>query len=633
MKHPILKKRTAGGEGVAAAAFDVAIAHAWPFDAYIVQYTGAVRMNKADVSPDNPMMMVVELYDFDTPGHGDVIDSWDWANDALDALPPGFQGCLTAGGFRVWTKRAAPFVIDSPEAWEKWRAYHAGRAEALGKAIGAAPDHATDDPGRLFRLPNVRREDGKPCYPELVGELGVAELAPLPWERREATAVSTGPAGATMLGECFEALGWVCADAGEKLTVRCPWAHEHSKSGDDLAVVYATGPEGHGVGKFHCGHTHCEGRHTPDAIAALEGMPAVAEVLARWLYRRTDEPAPSASAPVVKASPKAEESPAWLTGAALAVEIPKVNWVIPALEIAPGRPTILAADANAGKSWGVQTIAVAVAAGLKTFGEFECRQGLVLHVAEDSDVLAVLDRYQQISRAWGVNLAELPLGVYNRSFRVCKKRDEYDPAMVEGLIKTAERHGAALVVVDSLAAVSVGLDENSPAAALPLYASRHPTIAFLWTHHTGKADTGEYRGSSTIRAAAGAMWSMTGSGKDPRQWVNRKHAERTSSKTRVGSFSTTWDEDTGRVVATCEPPPARDKTRLDVLRHLHMKGPSSGNGIEAEVVGRREKVRDAYKGLAQAGILIYDGRRYHIAGGVDVEKLLREGEGRATMPL
>jgi hypothetical protein len=120
------------------------------------------------------------------------------------------------------------------------------------------------------------------------------------------------------------------------------------------------------------------------------------------------------------------------------------------------------------------------------------------------------------------------------------------------------------------------------------------------------------------------MWLMTGSGKDPRQWKNRKHSERTSSKTRVGAFTTTWEEETGRVIATREPPPTKDRVRLDVLRHIARKGPSSGRGIEAEIRGKTQTKRDAYQGLAQEGILIYDGRRYHIAPGVDVEKLLRD---------
>lgn len=578
MKHPILKKRTPGGEGVASAPFDIALANAWEFDAYVVQYTGNYRKNKEHVK-DDPMEMVVELYDFDTPGHADVVDHWDWANDALDALPPGFQGCLTAGGFRVWTTRAEPFVIRDSETWEEWRAYHAGRAEALGKAIGAEPDHATDDPGRLFRLPNVKREDGKPCYPELVGTLGVATLAPQAWERRAATAVSAGPAGSTMLGECFEAQGWVRQDSGEKLTVRCPWAHEHSKGGDDLAVVYATED---GVGKFHCGHTHCDGRHSDAAIEAIKGNPAVAAVLARWLYK-AEESADAAARPLVKdTSPeKPAEEPRkdlpWVTGAALAAPVGPVNWLIPALEIAPGRTPMIAADSGAGKSWSVQSIALSVATGMPVFGEFDCRKGAVLHIAEDSDIEAVRDRYQRLARGMGLNLADLDLAVYARRFSMTDEKGNFRLDALKPIQMAIKSAGAVLVIVDSLATTCVGLDENGPEIAQPLYATRDREVTWLWTHHTNKSGE-SYRGSSALKAACGAMWAVAKEGEDgPRVWENVKHAERTETKNRLAGFATAWDGQRISVVkaagaSNASSERACDRAQLAMLRLLNEQG-------------------------------------------------------------
>lgn len=577
LKHPILKKRTPGGESAARASFTVAINHPWEFDAYIVQYTGDKRLNKEHVAAE-PMNMVVELYDFDTPGHAAVTDHVDWVIGALERLPPGFQGCATAGGFRVWTERAEPFVIKDGETWEEWRAYHAGRAEALGKAIGAEPDHATDDPGRLFRLPNVQREDGKPCYPDLIGELGVATLEPLPWARRAATSASSGAAALTMLGECFEALGWVRQDGHEKLTVRCPWAHEHSKGGDDLAVVYATED---GVGKFHCGHTHCDGRHSDAAIEAIKGNPAVAEVLDRWLYKEEADEGPSFSEPsplVTDSEPEAQNPKPeprkdlpWVTGAALAEPVGPVRWLIPALEIAPGRTPMIAADSGAGKSWSVQSIALSVATGMPVFGEFECRKGPVLHIAEDSDIDAVRDRYQRLARGMGLSLAELDLAVYGRRFSMTDSKGNFQLEALKPIQMAITSAKAVLVIVDSLATTCVGLDENGPEIAQPLYATRDREVTWLWTHHTNKSGE-SYRGSSALKAACGAMWAVTKEGEDgPRVWENVKHAERTETKNRLAGFATAWDGQRISVVKSAEASKAGSERACDRAQHAMLR--------------------------------------------------------------
>lgn len=621
-KHPILKKRTAGGEGVASAPFDVALRHEWPFDAFVVQYTGAKRLNKSDIA-ETPMVQVVELYDFDTPGHEPVEKHADWAVDALERLPDGFQACLTAGGFRIWTTRAEPFVIDTPERWEEWRAYHAGRAEALGRAIGAEPDHATDDPGRLFRLPNVQREDGKPCYPELIGDLGIATLAPLPWEVKPATSVSAGPAGASMLGEVFEALGWVRADGGEKLTVRCPWAHEHS--GDELAVVYATED---GVGKFHCGHTHCAGRHTPDALAAVESMPAVAEVLARWLYK----PEPKAPEPAPKVEGGAPPA-RFVDWDGLMTPLGEVPWLVKELELCPGRPPMFISDSGVGKTWTLQALALAVATGQPVFGRFACRKGPVLHLSRDSGLRATKARYQRLARGMGIDRADVV--VFPHAMPLTDKTGAFQRKGFEEVAREAERGGYSLVILDSLTALCVGIDENSTDIGEPLRTTTDDACVWLWAHHTTKNGEG-YRGSGAIKAAAGTVYVGQRDG-DRRIWTPMKASEEHEGGT-LPTFETVWevDEDGGaRILAKADEGlvvKVNEAQRMawEMLKLVELRGKASAKelkmaaGVTPDVKGRiLQRANAVLAALAHpAGGLLasVEGDKYILAAGVQVPR-------------
>lgn len=415
------------------------------------------------------------------------------------------------------------------------------------------------------------------------------------------TVHASGEAGGTLLGAEFDARGLIARDLGTKLDVVCPWAHEH-KSGGDLGYLYFSED---GLGKFGCAHGACQGRGS-------------AEVYALW--NPDEEPASPAPEPLLNDTPKC---PVWLTGAALAEPVPAVDWLVRDLELAPGRCPILAADSGSGKSWSVQSIALSVATGKDVFARFPCRKGAVFHVAEDSDVGAVLDRYQKLARGMGASLAELDLAVYTPRFRVTTARGEYDPKPLAEVMKTAAKHGAALVIIDSLATVCVGLEENSPEIALPLYDSRHGTLTVLWTHHTNKAGE-NYRGSSALKAAAGSMWAMAGERDEPRVWTNTKHAERTERKDRLDSFQTTWD---GHQIVTYEPEDtsreerAADRISKEILTVMERGAAATKSGILELVGGQRNLKYQVFEFLVYSRVIEHVGSRYIRALGVPVPRV------------
>lgn len=647
LKHPILKKRTVGNKGVASAPFDVALRHAWPFDAYIVQYAGTTRLNKSDIAT-TPMIQLVELYDFDTPGHEAVEKHANWAVSALERLPEGFQACLTAGGFRVWTKRAAPFVIDSPELWEEWRAYHAGRAEALGRAIGAEPDHATDDPGRLFRLPNVQREDGKPCYPELIGELGIATLAPLPWEVKPATSVSAGPAGASMLGEVFAALGWVRQDGGEKLTVRCPWAHEHSS--DDLAVVYATED---GVGKFHCGHTHCAGRHTPEALEAMQDTPAAAEVLARWLYKPESDSTGDLNSlvrPVAGGEETSQKTEVTqkvkqtgnfplMTAEDMDIDEP-IPWIVEGL-VSVGEPTMIVGGAGSGKTSAMVSLAIAVACGLPVWGHFKvARSGPVVHV--DYEQGKTLRRtYRAFAAGLGQNAAQL---VRDGKLRIAplpaeqlldaNVTDKHLSAVGSELVKLCR--GATLCVINSLTASTNKVNENDAkiAAVFNLLAriSEITGCAFVVLHHSGKGAGGS-RGSSAIDGAVQTVFQISHKKGDAHTvWT---HTKDRPAGGLLEPFRLLWTAEPDRQTLLVEevkdeaPEPGaerpEDRIARAILFVMSNKGLSGKDRILECVRGKKTAKRLVWDDLLIKGMIEHVGSRYLVAAGVPVPKTQPDG--------
>ncbi len=600
MKHPILGKYTPGGQPTQSCEFSEALTRAWPFDAYIVQYEGDRRINREHIEA-TPMRMVVELYDFDCPNHEPVTQHADWACSALERLPAGFQACLTANGFRVWTLRDEAFVVDSGERWEEWRAYHAGRAQALGMAIGAEPDVATDDPGRLSRLPNVKREGGKPCYPDLIGELGVATLAPLPVPVKPAATCVEGDADSMLVSRLL---------AAAKIE-GCPWQHEHTDGAAGGTVVF---PTEDGIGVFHCAHAHCAGRHTDAVIEALQGDPRVARVYEQW-GGKVSPPAIISEAPTVT---NGQAPSRFIRGPELAIESPPPNWLIQELEIAPGRPPVLSANAGGGKTWGLQALALAVATGQPVFGRFACRKTPVLHISRDSSIGAVKRRYQKLARGMGIDLTQTDITVFPHRLQLVDKFGAFVPRGFKEIADEAAK-GYGLVILDSIASICAGLDENSVEIAQPLAATYDESCVWWWAHHNGKA--GGYRGSSALMGVAGAWWTIG----ENYTWEAIKRSEDTEGGP-IPTFATEWELDadgSARIMAVDavqEPRSASEsaqvveaRIRTDVMAFL--MDPSNALGasakrIESSVRGKGTDIRDMLKRLTAEGVLSHTGQRY-----------------------
>lgn len=638
MPYPIIIRHDKAGEATGAP-LDLAeaLTGEWSFDAHIVQYEGTVRRNKADVNASNPLVLTCEFYDFDNKELPEP-ERAAWAESCLAKLPPDFTGYRTSGGFRAVTL-CEPFEVKDAETWEDWRQRHGGRAEALGAILGAAPDHSTDEPNRLFRLPGATRDDGKPSYTQLYGEIGFSTLAPAPYERRKASETYTdGDARHSKVGAAFVAAGLVQRKDGQKLVVTCPWVHEHS--GKNASGTFVDDTEDH-FGHFVCSHSHCVDakRHSLEALAELSGRAAVREELSRWPEPRTPEELLRGfvrledAAPAAKAEVSIEVSGRFIGWQGLMEPMGEVPWLIKDLEMCPGRPPMLISDSGVGKTWTLQAMALAVATGQPVFGRFPCRKAPVLHLSLDSGLRATKVRYQRLARGMGISQADVV--VFPHRLPLTDSKGVFLRKGLEEIAKEVERGKYGLVILDSLASLCAGIDENSTDIGEPLRATTDDECVWLWAHHTTKSGEG-YRGSGAIKAAAGAVYVGTRDG-EQRIWTPLKASEEHESGD-LPTFQTQWhvDADGGARIVALEPEQenhdsstsSSQKAAWEMLKVIERKGSASATelltaaGAAPGVKGRaRTRANEVLGSLAQIGLIVnVAGEKYILAAGVEVPR-------------
>jgi hypothetical protein len=323
-----------------------------------------------------------------------------------------------------------------------------------------------------------------------------------------------------------------------------------------------------------------------------------------------------------------------LTGAALRREIPPTRWLCRDLQLAPGRPPVVAATANAGKSWSLQCMAMSVCLGRPIFGQFEVQTpGSVLHVCTDAGENATIRKYQQIARAMQVEIPNNLTVAPDRIVGCVDDRGRFNPKGFRGLAAAAEEGDCRLIILDSMFAICAGIDMMAPEAGNALYRTKDDARVWLWTMHIPKAG-GDYFGSAAIGAAMGTRWNIDLSDPEdktsPRVWTNGKRSEDYDGD-GLTQFYTEWeqvrDSDGSLVmgqILVCEPPGSamkgkkmspeevRARIRQGVVDYLMKNGPSSLSLMRGELPGKNATIGEVCKQLCEEGTLTYDGRRYHV---------------------
>lgn len=234
----------------------------------------------------------------------------------------------------------------------------------------------------------------------------------------------------------------------------------------------------------------------PDAPA---GLVAERETIAAILAA-AEEPAPPAPATAAGPGPAGE---GWTTAADVAAwDPPPVPWLVEALGVAPGAPTLLTGYGGSGKTTFAQHLAVVVATpGTFLLGDFRVRHGAVTHLDYEQGRDLTMRRYQRLGLEADAQLR----------FRSAPPHYLADPSDADArawFVRACV--GQALVVVDSLvASAGAGLDdENATNIREPLdffgRVSEATGAVVLVVHHSKKDRTNgrtSARGSSAITDA------------------------------------------------------------------------------------------------------------------------------------
>lgn len=189
--------------------------------------------------------------------------------------------------------------------------------------------------------------------------------------------------------------------------------------------------------------------------------------------------------------------------------LPDLEWLIRGVLPAPAFG-VLYGEPGCGKSFVALSMALAVASGGEWLGQ-RVKQAEVLYIAAEG-VLGMKNRLaanrkRQVISEENLRFVSDPLAIA-------------DPSRVAALVEVLKAAGFApgLIIIDTLARVSVGVDENSARDMGGVIAGfdelkRKTKATVLVIHHTRK-DGGSERGSGALRGAADVMIQCENVGED-----------------------------------------------------------------------------------------------------------------------
>jgi len=189
---------------------------------------------------------------------------------------------------------------------------------------------------------------------------------------------------------------------------------------------------------------------------------------------------------------------------------PPLDWIVDGL-LLPGSVAIFAGAPGSKKTWTILNLAVCVAAGIDWLGR-KTKQVPVLIVDEESGKRRLFERMGKVIRGLGLGDG---LPIYASVMAGFDLRDDDSVAALSDLI---QQTGAGLVVIDALADVAPGADENSVKDTMLLMTNLRRLaedlqVAIVLIHHSNKAG-GAYRGSSAIAGAVALLVTVQSEAKE-----------------------------------------------------------------------------------------------------------------------
>ncbi len=321
-------------------------------------------------------------------------------------------------------------------------------------------------------------------------------------------------------------------------------------------------------------------------------------------------------------------------GEQVLADLPPTPWVVEGLQIAPGRPTLLAAYGATGKTMALQSMMVSLALGRKVWGKFATgKDGVkVIHFDYEQGLHATFLRYQRLLIGMRLDRTDKKIrAAFKENLRVHVFPGLYlDARAAESeLIKLCT--GVTIAVIDSLRAMVPGIDENDSVIRrfidILTRVSQATGCAFIVIHHSAKIKDDDnvdpryvVRGSSAIFDACGCVYAMMGSRGEPKKVLQVKTpADGKGSGVEpfelcIEDVEAGGDKEAGVAVVHQEPTVEQEMTpveHLDAVKRNIIsviqtdKGLKTTNAVIARltVKARRELRLQAFRELIERGTI------------------------------
>jgi len=302
-----------------------------------------------------------------------------------------------------------------------------------------------------------------------------------------------------------------------KHSIECPFEAEHSDygrpGGDGDTVYFQAHTNGYKEGHIHCSHSHGndQGRYW-HAIGVLLG---VEHELTQWQGHSGERERVLAAfaESVGDESSQAERSLFRINAiqaATFAADWSAESWLIKGVFPNAG-VGMLYGPPGSGKSFLALEMMTAVARGV-TWRDHKVRQSPVLYVAAEG-ANGARKRFAGYASKHGIQLENLPIYVIAGQVSLLTGVD------VDEIAREANSQNVGLIVIDTLAQVSAGADENSGAdmgrVLTQCNALQTKTGALvLLVHHTGKDASRGARGWSGMTGAMDTMIEVSREGEN-----------------------------------------------------------------------------------------------------------------------
>lgn len=256
---------------------------------------------------------------------------------------------------------------------------------------------------------------------------------------------------------------------------------------------------------------------------------------------------------------------------------PPIAWLVESV-FSAGSVCLLTGEPGAGKTWALLDCAVSVAAGERWLG-YGVMQSPVLLIDEESGPRRLARRLGEVMRGHSADDGNLQLYYFTLA-----RFNLWQPEDVANLQTFIEDTAARFVVIDALADVMPGRDENAVKDVQPVFMALRSIAevtqsAIVIVHHNNK--TGGYRGSSAIKGAVDVLLTVDKAGDvltftaDKARDVDPesvKFAARCNWGAGIFNLSPHAVTQTG---------PTFNKSQAYVLRYLSEHGPSLLADIQA----------------------------------------------------